>query len=580
MKVKKFYSKITVTFLALIVLSFVIFLSSSDGVFSKAKVVQSNCCTSILVGKKASIDGSTITTHAADCHICDFTFHYIPAADHKKGETRKIYSIGQYDTWPPETGGKWEMVYKEKYTGVEIPQVPHTNAYIQGNFGYLNEHQLAMGESSVGCREEMRNPGGVMNITELTLLAMERCKKAREAIQLMGSLAEKYGYGLDSGEMLAVADPEEVWLFEIMPVGPLWTPESGKPGALWCAQRVPDDQVAVCPNENQIGKIDLNDPDNFMASSNVISYAVDKGWFDPESGEPFNWKKTYAPWKKSYENHRLWRAFDLLAPSLNLDPDTPNDEFPFSVKPDKKVTIPDLINIHRDRYQGTKFDLTEGIAAGPFSNPNRNRPLTWEVDGKTYGFPRPICLGHCESTTITQSRSWLPNPIGGIVWIGLGVTDTSCFVPFYSGITKLPKSFTIGDHWEFNREAARWAFDYVDFHSRVKFSYAINDIREAQKKWEGEAFHKQNEIDQKALEFYEENPQKAIEFLTDYCIDHANRVVKAWWNLGDDLLVKYNQGYIYTKDRKVKEVGYPENWLRLFIEKDNMKPIVSKKSEK
>jgi len=533
-------------------------------------------CTSILVGKEASADGSTMTTHSCDCHICDFTWHHVPAKDHPKGSTRKIYSISQYETWPPDKGGKWEMVYKERFSGVEIPQVSRTYSYHHAMFGYMNEFQLSIGESTVGCRKEMRNPGGVMNITELTLLAMERCRTAREAIELMGSLAEKYGYGLDGGEMLAVADPEEVWLFEIMPVGPLWTPESGKPGAVWCAQRVPDDHVAVCPNENQIGEIDLNDPDNFMASSNVISYAAEKGWFDPDSGKPFNWKKTYAPWKKTYENHRLWRAFDLLAPSLNLDPDTPNDEFPFSVKPDKKITVQDIIDIHRDRYQGTKYDLTQGIASGPFSNPNRNRPLTWEVDGQKYGFPRPIGLGHCEYTTITQSRSWLPDSIGGIVWVALGVTPTSCFVPFYAGITEFPQSFNHGDHWEFDRTSARWAFDYVDFHSRLKYSYAIKDIRKAQEKWEGKAFHKQNEIDQKALEIFQKNPQESMEFLTNYCLGHANKVVQAWWDLGDQLLVKYNQGYIYTKDRKAKEVGYPEEWLRLFIEKDHMKPIVSK----
>lgn len=441
----------------------------------------------------------------------------------------------------------------------------------------MNEYQLAMGEATVGCRAKMRNPNGVINITELTLLAMERCKTAREAIKLMGSLAEKYSYGLDAGEMLAVADPKEVWVFEIMPVGPLWTPRSGKPGAVWCAQRIPDDHVAVCPNENLIGEIDLDNPDYFMASPNVISFAAEHGWYDTKSGEPFNWRKTYAPWSKKYENYRIWRALDLVAPSLHLDPDTPRDELPFSVKPDKKLSVQDIMKIHRDHYEGTRFDLVNAFAAGPYNNPNRSRPLTWNVDGKKYGFPRPIGLDHCEYTTVTQSRAWLPNPIGGIVWVAMGVCQTSCFVPFYAGITKFPVSFTIGDHWEFDRNSARWAFDYVDYHSQVKYCYAIEDINKAQQEWEGTAVARTPEIDKKAHDLYRQDPAKAIGFLTEYCLDNANKVVDAWWELGNQLLVKYNQGYVYLENRQVKEVGYPEKWLKMYIEKDNMRPLPSKK---
>lgn len=211
-------------------------------------------CTVIMVGKKASIDGSVITTHTADCSVCDFTWRHVPAADHEPGEARKIYCISQIRTWPPEVGLKWDMI-KENYTGVEIPEVLHTYAYLHGVFGYMNEHQLAMAESTIGCRLKMRNPtpAAIFDITTLTMIAIERCKTARDAIRLMGSLAEKYGYGFhDSGEMLAVADPNEVWVFEIMPVGPLWTPKSGKPGAVWCAQRIPDDHISVCPNESRM----------------------------------------------------------------------------------------------------------------------------------------------------------------------------------------------------------------------------------------------------------------------------------------------------------------------------------------
>jgi len=216
-----------------------------------------------MVGKKASVDGSTMTTHTADCGMCDWTWRYVPPADHKPGEMRKLYRISQIRTWPPSQGLKWDLIKKD-FTGVEIPEVAHTFGYMHGVFGYLNDQQLAIGESTIGNRPKMSNPTATpaLNLTMLTLLAMERCRTAREAIKLMGSLGEKYGYGgEDGGEMLAVADSEEVWVFEIMPVGPLWNPKTGKPGAVWCAQRVPDDQVSVCPNESRIGEIDLNQPD-------------------------------------------------------------------------------------------------------------------------------------------------------------------------------------------------------------------------------------------------------------------------------------------------------------------------------
>jgi dipeptidase len=440
-------------------------------------------CTVVMVGKDASADSSVMTTHTADCGICDWTWRHIPAADHKPGSLRKIYHISQVKTWPPDVGLKWDM-YKENYTGVAIPQVAHTYSYHHGVFGYMNEHQLAIAESTIGCRRKMRNPtpSGVFDITTLTLIAMERCKTAREAIKTMGSLAEEHGYGFhDSGEMLAVADPDEVWIFEIMPVGPLWTPKKGKPGTVWCAQRIPDDHVSVCPNESRIGEIDMGNKDYFLASSNAISYATENGYYDPKSGQPFNWKKAYSPTGASAANSRgtrarLWRFFDLVAPSRSIKPETPNMELPFSVKPDKKLSLLDVIDITRDKYQGTPFDPAEGLRGGPFSNPNYH-PRPVRVEDKIYNTPRTISVNRAEYTTVTQCRDWLPAPIGGIVWLSFGAQDTACYMPLYAGITAIPESFSIGDHWVFNRESARWAFDYVDFHTLVAYSHAIKDVK-------------------------------------------------------------------------------------------------------
>jgi len=536
-------------------------------------------CTSILVGKKASVDGSTMTTHTCDCGVCDWTFRYVPSADHKPGSVRKIYHINQYKTWPPERGVKWERI-KDDYTGLDIPQVPHTYAYIHGMFGYMNENQVALGESTIGCRRKMRNPtpSAKFDITMLTLIAMERATTAREAIRIMGDLATTYGYGFnDGGEMLAVSDPDEVWIFEIMPVGPLWTPESGKPGAVWCAQRVPDDHVSVTPNESRIGEIDLENKDFFMASSNAVSYAVENGYYDPASGRPFNWKRAYSPTAGSAagtqgRRGRLWRFFNIIAPSLNLGPETESMDLPFSVKPDRKLSVKDVMSITRDKYQGARFDPAAGIKGGPFANPNYFRGF--QVDGQRYNGPRCICVNNVEYTTVTQCRGWLPDPIGGILWLSFGAQDTACYMPLYCGITDIPDSFKVGDHYVFSRDSARWASDYVDFHTQVVYSYAIQDVRKAQEKWETKAVERTEIIDKAALDLYEKDPAQAVEFLTDYCIANAENVIDAWWKLGDALLVKYNHFRIYDPaTRKVGRVQTPEWWNRAVVEYEKLEPL-------
>ncbi len=512
----------------------------------------SDNCTSILVGRLASVDGSTMTTHTCDCGLCDWTWRHVPGRRHRPGETRKIYHISQFKTWPPTEGLKWDLIKKD-FTGVEIPEVPYTYAYHHGMFGYINEKQVAIGESTIGNVKKLDNPTPTpaFDITMLTIIAMERASTAREAIRIMGELAEKYGYGFhDNGEMLAVADPKEVWIFEIFPVGPLWTPDSGKPGAVWCAQRVPDDHVSVCPNESRIGEIDLNNPDYFMASPNVISCAVENGLYDPSSGKPFNWKKAYSPVNESALSsngryQRLWRFFDLVAPSLKLSPSTPNMDLPFSVKPDRKLSVADVINMTRDRSYGTPFDPVKGIRGGPFKNPNYYRQT------------RTICDSRAEYTTVTQCRDWLPDPIGGIVWIAFGSQDTSCYMPFYAGVSELPRSFSVGDHWVFSRDSARWAFDYVDFHVQVIYSEAIKDVQAAIEKYEKPVIEQIPEIDRRALELYKKNPNEAIKFLTAFSLNNAQNVIKAWWELGDQLLVKYNHLYLYNAEKRTFQRRFP-----------------------
>jgi dipeptidase len=532
-----------------------------------------------MVGKKASTDGSVMSTHTCDCGFCDWTWRYVPPADHKPGTKRKIYHFNQFTTKPPSQGLRWDT-YEENFTGLEIPQIPHTFGYLHGMFGYMNDNQVAIGESTVGCRKKMENNTSTpkFDITMLTLIAMERAKTAREAIKIMGELSVKHGYGsVDTGEMLAVSDPNEIWVFEVMPVGPLWTPESGEPGAVWCAQRVPDDHVSVCPNESRIGEINLKKKDYFMASKNVKSYAIKKGWYDPKSKKPFNWKKAYSPTKYSAANSngsrvRMWRFYDLVAPSKKFSPELNNMEFPFSIKPEKKLSVNDVMEMTRDKCEGTPYFPGKGLQGGPFENPNRI-PYGFKLDGKKYNTGRIIAVNRAEYITVTQCRDWLPNPIGGIVWLAFGAQDTSCYMPLYQGITKIPRSFEIGDHFEFNSKSARWAFDYVDYHTQPMYSYAIKDIREAQKKWEKSAIKRIPIIDKSALELYKKDPSQAIQYLTDYCLNNANSVINAWWELGHTMLVKYNHLWHYDiKARKRKPIKLPDWWLRELIKYNNLKP--------
>ncbi|MCX6560635.1 MAG: C69 family dipeptidase [Candidatus Aminicenantes bacterium] len=504
-------------------------------------------CTVLMVGKGASTDGSTMTTHTCDCGTCDWTWGHVPAKDHKTGEVRKIWHINQYTTWAE--GTKWTLAATKGDTGFAIPEISHTYAYHHGMFGYMNENQVAISESTLGTVRKLVNntPAAKIDLTMLSLLGMERSKTARECIATMGALAEKYGYGFnDDGEMFAVSDPNEVWIFEIMPVGPLWTPESGKPGAVWCAQRVPDDHVSVCPNESRIGEIKLEDKDFFMASSNVVSCAIENKLYDPASGKPFSWKHAYSPANASALSsnggrQRLWRFLDGCAPSLKINPNTPNMDLPFSVKPDKKLSAQDVMNWTRDKSYGTIFDPVQGIRGGPFQNPNY------------YSATRKISVANVEYTSLVQCRPGLPNEIGGIIWLSFGPQDTAIYMPLYAGMNAVPKSFTVGDHFVFNRASARWASDYVDFHTQVVYNQAIKDVQKAQLELEGGAIQKIPEIDKAALALYAKSPAKAREYLTKTAIELADRMVAGWWDLGDKLLVKYIHLGYYNVEKRTRD---------------------------
>jgi len=501
-------------------------------------------CTAIIVGKDASVDGSIMTTHTCDGWY-DNRIIIVPGQTFEKGTMTDVYKGICGLTRPG----------RELTKVGEIPQVEKTYTYFNVGYPFMNENQIMIGETTFGGRRDFRNGDAWMKIEQLQVFGLQRAKTARECIEIMGALAEKYGYG-DGGECLTVTDPNEAWQFEIMGAGPIWTPESGKLGAVWVAQRIPDGEVGVSANRARIGEIDLDDKDRFMASENIFTLGEEMGFYDPKSGKPFLFYEVYAPKVGFYNRRREWRVLSLVAPSLNLDPWA--ERYPFSVKPDKKLSVQDLIVIKRDHYEGTEFDLTKGMAAGPFGNPNRYPTPSKVVpeDRKGLGWERAISMFRCSYSFVSQVRNWLPDPIGGVLWFGEDAPHSTCYIPFYCGITEVPISFSSGRRDVFDKDSAWWAFNFVSNWADLKFSYMIEDINAAQNELEGDFFAMQPAVEMAAVELYKKDPALAVKYLTNYSNSCANRAVDKWWKLADELVGKYDDGYVDGSS-----VGYPTWWL-------------------
>jgi dipeptidase len=502
-------------------------------------------CTSVPVGKDASVDGSVMTTHTCDGWY-DARLRVIPGQTFEPGAMTPIYKNICIDSRP-----NVELIKVG-----EIPQAEKTYTYYHVGYPCMNENQVIIGETTFGGRREFRNGDGWIEIDQLEILGLQRSRNARECIEIMGALAEEYGYG-DGGECLTVTDPNEAWHFEIIGPGALWAPGSGKQGAVWVAQRIPDGEVGVSANRARIGEIDLNDKDNFMASSNIFTLAEEYGFYDSSSEEPFVFYEVYAPTDSFYNRRREWRVLSLVAPSLNLDPYA--KRYPFTVKPDKKLSVQDLMVIKRDYYEGTEFDLTKGMAAGPFGNPNRYATpgTVMPENRKGLDWERAISMFRCSYSFISQARSWLPNPIGGLIWFGEDAPHSTCYTPFYCQVTEVPESYSVGRRDIFDRSFAWWAYNFVSNWADLKFSYMIEDIKDAQQDLEGDFFAMQPAVEMAALELYKKDPDLAIKYLTNYSNDCAIRATDRWWKLADELVAKYDDGYVNALD----SVGYPTWWL-------------------
>lgn len=494
------------------------------------------CCTTILAGKRATVDGSVLNSHT-----CDGTGYRTWFDITSRKQPAQNVQCAVYENAAKKLSA--DALKQAKIVGT-IPQVKTTYSFINTAYPCMNEYQLAFGESTFGGRKELRNPKGLIDCPELIRLALERAKTAREAISMIDTLTKKYGYN-DSGEILTISDPHEVWLLEILGAGPHTI------GAVWAAQRVPDGHVSVSANASRLRQLDLADTNNFRASTNVYALAKQNGWWSPDNGKPFEFCYAYAPEARTSMagRRREWRVLSLLAPSQKLNP---NDEnFPFSVRPDTLISVRDIMRLFRDTYEDTEFDMTKYLVvadkkgnmvkskyANPFM-PYDMMPL-FKINGG-WGKKGERCLArwYCTYITVLQSRSWLANPIGGLVWFGYDNPAMTAYAPLYAGITEIPASYQIDGQLGFNSDCAWWAFNRVADLAAQRWGDMRVEVDSARIFWENKAFRQQPEVEAKAEIFFKEDPQKAIRFLNDYSNDFCRQVEKAYWKLGDDLWSKY-----------------------------------------
>ncbi len=546
-----------------------------------AGVLSGWACTTIIVTPGATESGAMFVTHSDDGHLSDARLMRVPAMDHPAGRMRPVFydavSIGvlpQYASFEynrytgPFRGPDYVLPDAPQTEAIGfIPQVAHTYAYFDGNYGIMNEHQLMFGECTDGSKTDGALPGPhrLFYSAELARVALERCKTAREAVELIGHLIDTYGF-YGTGETLPVADPKEGWVIEMVP-GPENEP------SLWVAQRVPDGEVFVAANQFRIRDVDPANRDQLF-STNLHAVAQAQGWWKPEDGL-LDWLKTVSLGEYNhpyYSLRRVWRLMDLLAPSKQFSPwveDGYTRAYPFSIKPDKKLSRTDVMALHRDHYEGTEFDMTKGVAAGPYgcpyrflgpydasgdvAKPDQKREGAWE---------RPLSVYYCTYAFVCEGRSWLPDPIGGLLWFGNGKPAETCFTPFYAGITEIPKPFKTGDPRLFSRDSAFWAFKLVENWAALNYQDIHADIVAKREVLEKDLDESIIAADAQALEIYKEDPEKVRAWLTDFSKNTAGNTFLAWQGFGDRLIARYADGGMNYPGKLNDKLGYPKEWLQ------------------
>lgn len=505
-------------------------------------------CTNFLVTKGASQDGSTFITYAADSHTLYGELYLRPAGKHPDGTMLRIFE------W--DTG---------KLLG-EIPEAPETYSVV----GNMNEYQVAIGETTFGGRPELVNPKGIIDYGSLMFLALQRSKTAREAIQVMTSLVEKYGY-YSEGESFSISDPNEVWFMVMIGKGP------DQLGANWVAMKIPDGYVSAHANYARIRQFPLNDPANCLYNKDIIDFARSKNLYSG-TDKDFSFSDTYAPLgyldARACEA-RVWSFFRRIAPNANIKADFvkggPNDVIlPLWVKPEQKLTAQNLMNLMRDHFEGTELDLTKGVGAGPFQCPYRWRPMEWELDGVTYVNDRSTATQQTGFSFVAQSRSWLPNPIGGLFWFSVDDASSTVYVPIYCGVTEAPSNYAVGTgtFYQFSWDSAFWVFNVVANWAYTRYSDIIKDVRIVQNELEGSFMAQQAETEAMALALYKQAPGMARKFLTDYSSRMAATTVSRWRKLAESLFMKYMDGNVRDEKGEVQHPPYPEAWYRGIVQEN------------
>jgi len=501
-------------------------------------------CTSIMVGRLVTTDGSVITSHTCDGSYRTW-LEIFARTKYEKGAIHDVFSGMLYNT---ETS--WDMRNAKK-TG-EIPEVEETFAFLNTAYPCLNEKQLAIGETTIVGKLELRNKDGMFYIEELEKIALQRCRTAREAIALIGKLAEEYGYG-DYAECITIADPKEVWQLEIAGSG------KGKPSAIWCAARIPDDQVGVSANMPRISIIDFNNPDLFLYSTDLKKVAKNLGYWD--GNEPMKFWKVISSYKKPF-GIREFYILSTLAPSLKLSMDT--TELPFSVKPEKKLSPRDVIKYFRETYEGTQWDLTKNLeinlkswdingnvteknAKPSFASGWMNRELILQLNKLKPGIVEnryTIAQNFCSYSHIIQCRSWLPDEIGAIAWFSFDNPALSPRIPIFSGVMSLPASFSICGQQRYTPDAAIWSFRETNRLATINWAKGRTLIEPAVKEFEDRAFEEVPIVEKKYTELVKAGKnEEAKQYITSYTNNFAYAAMKRWEEMKGPLWSMYSSGF-------------------------------------
>lgn len=509
-------------------------------------------CSNLIVGKKASVDGSVLVSYNADDYgMFGYLCHY-PAGTHPKGTMRQIYD--------------WDSGV---YHG-EIEEAPVTYNVI----GNINEFQLSIGETTYGGREEMVDSTGILDYGSLIYVTLQRAKTAREAISVMTSLVEKYGYNSE-GETFSICDPNEAWIMEMQGTG------AGSKGVVWVALRIPDNAICAHANQSRIGKFNMKDKKNVLYSKNVISYARKMGWFNGKDSE-FSWKNTYAFPDFSgrrFCDARVWSFFNHYADGFDrylpwaLGKDKDAEDMPLWIVPNRKLSVADVENGMRDHYEGTALALdTTNIGSGIYEMPYRPTPLTFTVDGKQYFNERPISTQQTAFTFVSQLRSWLPREIGGVLWFGNDDANMVAYTPVYCGNTVQPACYNTkgADAVTFSSDNAFWLCNMVSNMVYPRYSQLFPELKAVRDSLETSYFANQASIEKQAADLYQTDKAAALKLLNNYSNAKADEMLANWKRLATRIIVKYNDMAVKKeKDGKllqsVTRPGYPISFGRKLV---------------